>query len=406
MATTENVKVVKVPDGVVPLILAISLVVLAIIGIVMLVYLNNIQEKMEALLLNQQAYQQSIAEKGVVITGAPSVKVENPSSLTVEGSPSVTMGPVEKIEVPSVNSFEAKEVKEVKGVPVARARARDGRKARVAKVPADAHEWRTYTVKRCDTLWGISRRKFGSGIYGMAIARQNNIQDVRKLRPGTKLDIPPIQVAQQLMKEGQVAKTDPSGKVSFRTNPNEAPIQVNKTPREITTSLTDNPPQSKGGTWVAYGRERNVEDVPREWAKVPDSMLHLETQGAAGTSQDLFTPKDLRAARERSDDCLKEWALGRVPRLRDCSAKGESLTKADKDYRSDAGKQDLSFYVAAGMEDPGPLEKVSKLSNHDAMVTVSLQSNASGSQERVHVPISPLRGRVDYTGANATRVFF
>lgn len=49
---------------------------------------------------------------------------------------------------------------------------------------------RTYTVKRGDTLWGISIKYYGTGVHWKRIADANGVSDPRKLQIGKVLRIP------------------------------------------------------------------------------------------------------------------------------------------------------------------------------------------------------------------------
>lgn len=61
--------------------------------------------------------------------------------------------------------------------------------------PAPAARGTTYTVKRGDTLWHISRRQYGSALYWKDIADANPNIDPNKLQLGQKLILPPLAAA-------------------------------------------------------------------------------------------------------------------------------------------------------------------------------------------------------------------
>ncbi|KNF10055.1 phage-like element PBSX protein XkdP [Gottschalkia purinilytica] len=57
------------------------------------------------------------------------------------------------------------------------------------KRPAEKEVPKTYTVKKGDTLWAISKMFYGNGNKWNVIAQKNNIKDPKKLAIGTRLVI-------------------------------------------------------------------------------------------------------------------------------------------------------------------------------------------------------------------------
>lgn len=60
----------------------------------------------------------------------------------------------------------------------------------IAATPPNAPARRTYTVKKGDTLWGISQQFYGNGAVYARIADANGIKDPRRLGTGQVLVIP------------------------------------------------------------------------------------------------------------------------------------------------------------------------------------------------------------------------
>jgi len=61
----------------------------------------------------------------------------------------------------------------------------------VSKSADNRKSWR-YPVRPNDTLEGIAERYYGDPSKWKQIARQNNIENPRRIAPGTILNLPPI----------------------------------------------------------------------------------------------------------------------------------------------------------------------------------------------------------------------